>query len=43
MGVEHLVLWDVSQTDPDKAVRKVQNGSILLFHARPKDAVPCNS
>ena len=37
VGVEHLVLWDVSQTDPDKAVRKVQNGSILLFHARPKD------
>ncbi len=36
-GYEHVILWDVSQTDPDKAYEKVQNGSILLYHARSKD------
>ena len=38
-GYEHVILWDVSQTDPDKAYRQVQNGSILLYHARHKDYV----
>ena len=38
-GYEHILLWDVSQTDPEKALQKVQNGSILLFHARHKDYV----
>ncbi|MBP3541349.1 MAG: hypothetical protein J6K72_06000, partial [Clostridia bacterium] len=31
------VKWDVSQTDASKAIKDVQNGSILLFHARAKD------
>ena len=36
-GYEHVILWDVSQTDPEQALHKVQNGSILLYHARQKD------
>lgn len=36
-GVEHLVTWDVSETDAAKAIKKVKNGSILLYHTRPKD------
>lgn len=36
-GYVHAVRWDVSQTDPDKALRDVQCGSILLYHANPKD------
>lgn len=36
-GFEHIVCWDVSETDPDKAIKKIQNGSILLFHAKKKD------
>ena len=36
-GYEHVILWDVSQTDPEKAYHQVQNGSILLYHARHKD------
>lgn len=36
-GYLHAVRWDVSQTDPDKAIMAVQNGSILLYHANPKD------
>ena len=36
-GFQHVVNWDVSQTDPAKALPRVQNGSILLFHARPVD------
>lgn len=36
-GFKHLVNWDVSETDPNKAIKKVKNGSILLYHARPKD------
>ena len=36
-GYEHVVLWDVSQTDPELAFRKLKNGSILLYHARKKD------
>lgn len=36
-GYEHMVLWDVSQTDPEKCLQEVQNGSILLFHSIPKD------
>ena len=38
-GYEHILRWDVSQTDPAKAIEKVQNGSILLYHARHKDYV----
>ena len=36
-GYEHMVLWDVSQTDPKKCYKAVKNGSILLFHSIPKD------
>ena len=36
-GYDHVILWDVSQTDSSKAVHLVQNGSILLYHARLKD------
>ncbi len=36
-GYLHAVRWDVSQTDPDKALRQTKNGSILLYHANPKD------
>ena len=36
-GYLHAVRWDVSQTDPEKAVKDVQNGSILLYHANTKD------
>lgn len=36
-GYVHAVRWDVSQTDPDKALKAVKNGSILLYHAYKKD------
>lgn len=36
-GYKHAVRWDVSQTDPDQAIRDVKYGSILLYHANPKD------
>ena len=37
-GYEHAVCWDVSETlDLKKAMNRVQNGSILLFHAKQKD------
>ena len=36
-GYVHAVRWDVSQTDPAKALRQVQSGSILLYHANAKD------
>lgn len=36
-GFSNLLLWDVSETDVKKAFKNVQNGSILLFHARQRD------
>lgn len=36
-GYLHAVKWDVSQTNPDQALDDVENGSILLYHANPKD------
>lgn len=36
-GYLHAVCWDVSQTDPNKALKQVENGSILLYHANSKD------
>lgn len=36
-GYSHAVLWDVSQTNPDKCYYDVQNGSILLFHTMRAD------
>ena len=37
VGYRYIVKWDVSQTDAQKALREVDNGSILLFHANVKD------
>ena len=36
-GFDHVVNWDVSQTDPAKAIKNVRNGSILLYHTRARD------
>ena len=37
-GFSHVIHWDVSETkDLKKALDDVQNGSILLFHAKEKD------
>ena len=36
-GYDHVLLWDVSETNANKLMKKVKNGSILLFHARKKD------
>ena len=37
-GFDHIVHWDVSETkNMEKALKNVQNGSILLFHAKKKD------
>lgn len=36
-GYQHVVNWDVSQTDAKQALKKTENGSILLYHARAKD------
>ena len=36
-GFEHIIHWDVSETHADQALEKVQNGSIMLFHANHKD------
>ena len=36
-GYDHVVRWDVSETNADKALKKVQNGSIMLYHAIDKD------
>ena len=36
-GFEHIVHWEISQTDPVKAMELIQPGSILLFHANNKD------
>ena len=37
VGYMSVVKWDVDETDTVKAFRAVQNGSILLYHARAKD------
>jgi peptidoglycan/xylan/chitin deacetylase (PgdA/CDA1 family) len=36
-GYDHLILWDVDETDVEKCYKDVQNGSILLFHTNPLD------
>lgn len=33
----HVILWDVAETDYDKALKKTKNGSVLLFHAKKAD------
>lgn len=37
VGYLSIVKWDVSQTDAAIALRDVQNGSILLYHAKERD------
>lgn len=37
IGYLCIAKWDVSETNAAKALRDVRNGSILLYHARPKD------
>lgn len=37
VGYRWIIKWDVSSTNPGNALRQVQNGSILLYHARQKD------
>lgn len=36
-GYLRVIRWDVSQTDPAKAIKDVKNGSILLYHTNGKD------
>ena len=36
-GFDHIVHWEISQTDPAKAIELIQPGSIMLFHANNKD------
>jgi peptidoglycan/xylan/chitin deacetylase (PgdA/CDA1 family) len=36
-GYSHVVMWSLSQTDPDKMLKKVKNGDILLYHSNRKD------
>lgn len=36
-GFKHAVKWNVSQTDPSKAVWQIKPGCIALYHARTKD------
>ena len=37
-GFDHIVHWEVSETiDMEKALKKIQNGSIMLFHSKKKD------
>lgn len=36
-GYDQVILWSVSQTDPEKALQEVKNGSILLYHTNAKD------
>ena len=39
-GYDHVVRWDISETkDLNKALDKIQNGSILLFHSKKKDTL----
>ena len=39
-GFDHIVHWEVSETvSLEKALSKVRNGSILLFHAQKKDTL----
>ena len=39
-GYDHIVLWETDNTkDLDKALKKIQNGSIILMHANHHDLV----
>lgn len=36
-GYNDIILWSVSQTNAQKALKSVKNGSILLYHTKKKD------
>lgn len=36
-GYPYIVKWSVSQIDPEKMLKKVKNGDILLYHSNKKD------
>jgi peptidoglycan/xylan/chitin deacetylase (PgdA/CDA1 family) len=36
-GYPKIIMWSVSETDPDVMLKKVQNGDILLYHSNKKD------
>ncbi len=36
-GYDHVLLWNVSNTDPTQALHVARNGCIMLFHARKAD------
>ncbi len=36
-GYFHAVTWDVTLDDTDEMLKKIQNGSIVLFHVNKKD------
>ncbi len=36
-GYPYIILWSISQTDPQKMLAQVQNGDILLYHSYRKD------
>ncbi len=36
-GYSRIVVWSISETDPDKMLNKVKNGDILLYHSNKKD------
>jgi len=37
LGYHALILWNVSNTDPEAALKATKNGSILLYHTKKKD------
>lgn len=39
-GYPHVIIWDVNTTLSSEVIKKTQNGSILLFHAK-EDDVEC--
>ncbi len=36
-GYNYVVMWSLSQTDPEKMLKSVKNGDILLYHSNRKD------
>ena len=33
----NIIMWSISETDPEVMLKKVQNGDILLYHSNKKD------
>ncbi len=36
-GYPYIIMWSVSQTDPEKMLRQIKNGDIMLYHSNKKD------